>query len=87
MPGLSAMAYCFTSIGITSGHRHWKDFGLHPEVFFWVEDVDKVFAGHKQRGAKIFENPSDRPWDAHQYVIEEPNRYHVKIREPLDEKT
>jgi uncharacterized glyoxalase superfamily protein PhnB len=57
---------------------------LHPEIFLWVQDVDKIFEEHKRRGAKIFEEVSNRPWDARQYVIEEPNGYHLKVAEPLD---
>jgi uncharacterized glyoxalase superfamily protein PhnB len=57
---------------------------LHPEIFLWVQDVDKVFEEHKRRGARIFEEISDRPWDARQYVIEEPNGYHLKVAEPID---
>jgi uncharacterized glyoxalase superfamily protein PhnB len=60
-----------------------KDAGLHPEVFLWVQDVDKVFAEHKRRGANVVEELADRPWDARQYVIEDPNGYHIKIAEPL----
>ena len=32
-----------------------------------------------RRGAKIFEEIADRPWDARQYLIEDPNGYHIKI--------
>ena len=60
--------------------------GLHPELFLWVHDIDAVFEEHKRRGAKIFEDISDRAWDARQYVIEDPNGYHLKIAEPLDEE-
>ncbi len=60
-----------------------KNSGLHPDVFLWVQDVDKVFEDHKKRGAKIFEGISDRPWDARQYVIEDPNGYRLKIAEPI----
>jgi uncharacterized glyoxalase superfamily protein PhnB len=62
-----------------------KNCDLHPDVFLWVQDVDKVFEDHKSRGAKIFEPISDRPWDARQYVVEDPNGYRLKIAEPIDE--
>jgi uncharacterized glyoxalase superfamily protein PhnB len=62
-----------------------KNSDLHPDVFLWVEDVDKVFDEHKSRGAKIVEEIVDRPWDARQYVIEDPNGYHLKVAEPIDE--
>jgi catechol 2,3-dioxygenase-like lactoylglutathione lyase family enzyme len=58
--------------------------GLHPDVFLWVQDVDEVFAEHKSRGANIVEEVADRPWDARQYVIEDPNGYRIKIAEPID---
>jgi uncharacterized glyoxalase superfamily protein PhnB len=57
---------------------------LHPDVFLWVKDVDEAFEEHKQRGAKIIEEPVDKAWDARQYVIEDPNGYYLKIAEPLD---
>src|SRR5688572_23578873 len=55
---------------------------LHPDIFLWVQDVDAVFAEHRQRGAKIIEGVADRPWDARQYVLEDPNGYRLKIAEP-----
>jgi uncharacterized glyoxalase superfamily protein PhnB len=59
--------------------------GLHPEIFLWVEDVDAWFAQHQDNGAKIVEEISDRPWDARQYVVEDPNGYFIKIAQPIDE--
>lgn len=61
-----------------------KTLEIHPEIFLWVDEVDSVFAAHKSRGAKIVEEISDRPWDARQYVIEDPNGYHIKVAEPID---
>lgn len=58
---------------------------LHPDVFLWVQDVDAMFAEHRRNGAKIVEDISDRPWDARQYVLEDPNGYRLKIAEPIDE--
>jgi uncharacterized glyoxalase superfamily protein PhnB len=50
-----------------------------------VQDVDKAFEDHQRRGAKIVEELADRPWDARQYVIEDPGGYYLKIAEPIDE--
>lgn len=61
-----------------------KASGAHPDVFLWVQNVDGMFAEHQQAGAKIVEELADRPWDARQYVIEDPNGYYLKIAEPLD---
>ena len=62
-----------------------KTADLHPEVFLWVKDVDKILGEHKSRGAKIVEEIADRPRDARQYVIEDPNEYHIKVAEPIHE--
>jgi uncharacterized glyoxalase superfamily protein PhnB len=62
-----------------------KNSDLHPDIFLWVQNVDTVFEEHKRRGAKIIEEIADRPWDARQYVIEDPNGYRLKIAEPIDE--
>jgi uncharacterized glyoxalase superfamily protein PhnB len=61
-----------------------KSLDLHPDIFLWVHDVDRVFEEHKQRGATIVEELADRAWDARQYVIEDPNGYRLKIAEPID---
>jgi len=58
--------------------------GLNPDVFLWVEGVDELYQEHKTKGAKIFEEVADRPWDARQYVIEDPSGYHLKIGQPID---
>jgi uncharacterized glyoxalase superfamily protein PhnB len=62
-----------------------KKSGLHPDVFLWVEDVDAAYQQHQAGGARIVEEIADRPWDARQYVVEDPNGYHLKFAEPLDE--
>jgi hypothetical protein len=48
-------------------------FDLHPEVFVWVRDIDRVLEEQRLRGVRIVEEISDRVWDARQYVIEDPN--------------
>jgi catechol 2,3-dioxygenase-like lactoylglutathione lyase family enzyme len=63
-----------------------KQSDLHPDVFVWVRNVDAAYAEHARRGAKIVEEVADRPWDARQYVIEDPNGYRIKIAEPIDEE-
>jgi uncharacterized glyoxalase superfamily protein PhnB len=58
---------------------------MHPELFLWVDDVDALYADHIANGATIVEPISDRPWDARQYVIADPNGYHIKVAQPVDE--
>ena len=56
----------------------------HPDIFLWVEGIDEAFDTHRTRGAKIIEPLATRPWDARQYVVEDPNGYRLKIAEPID---
>ncbi len=60
-----------------------KKEGLHPEIFLWVHEIDVLYAEHIKLGLKVVEEIADRPWDARQYVIEDPNGYYLKIAEPL----
>jgi uncharacterized glyoxalase superfamily protein PhnB len=62
-----------------------RSLDLHPDIFLWVKQVDSVYEVHRSRGAKIVEEKSNRPWDARQYVIEDPNSYYIKVAEPTDE--
>ena len=62
-----------------------KESRLYPDVFLWVEDVDAAYQEHRASGAKIIEEIADRPWGARQYVVEDPNGYHLKFAEPIDE--
>ena len=75
------LLYVARDTGLASVLKSRTD--LHPEVFLWVHNVDEVFKEHKLRGAVIVEEIADRAWDARQYVIEDPNGYHLKIAEPL----
>jgi uncharacterized glyoxalase superfamily protein PhnB len=61
-----------------------RSLDLHPDIFLWVKDVDTVYEAHKTRGAKVVEEISNRPWNARQYVIEDPNGYYIKVAEPTD---
>ena len=62
-----------------------KSKDLHPDIFLWVQDVDRFFEEHRRRGAMIIEAVSNRPWDARQYVVEDLNGYRLKIAESVDE--
>jgi uncharacterized glyoxalase superfamily protein PhnB len=61
-----------------------KDGCHNPDVFLWVEGVDELYQEHKAKGAKIVEEIADRPWDARQYVVEDPSGYYLKIAQPIN---
>jgi uncharacterized glyoxalase superfamily protein PhnB len=60
-----------------------RERGLAPDVFLWVSDIDRVYARHCANGAEIVEELSERPWGARQYVVREPNGYHLKIAQSV----
>jgi len=60
-----------------------KERHIHPEIFIWLSDADKLFHTHVTNGAKVIEPISDRTWGARQYVIEEINGCYLKFAQPI----
>ncbi len=58
---------------------------LAPDIFLWVTDIDSVYAQHRASRADITEELTARPWGVRQYVVREPNGYHLKVAESQDE--
>ena len=56
---------------------------ISPEIFIWISKADQLYEGHKANGAEIVEPVSDRPWGSRQYVIKDPNGYHLKFAQPI----
>lgn len=56
-----------------SGHQHWIN----------VEDADASFSNHVARGAEVVEPIADRPWGFREYVLADPNGYHLRFAGPL----
>jgi uncharacterized glyoxalase superfamily protein PhnB len=63
--------------------RAIRERGLAPDLFLWVNDVDDIYARHRANGAEIVEDLAERPWGARQYVVREPNGYHLKIAQAV----
>lgn len=60
-----------------------KNKNLIPEIFIWVTEASGLFQQHVAKGAEIFEDISDRPWGARQYVVKDINGYHLKFAQPI----
>jgi len=54
-----------------------KERRLAPDVFLWVNQ-------HRARNADIVEELTARPWGVRQYVVREPNGYHLKVAESYE---
>ena len=55
------------------GHQHWIK----------IDDADSHYADHLKRGAKVVSPIEDRPWGVREYVVEDPNGYHLRFAGPL----
>jgi predicted enzyme related to lactoylglutathione lyase len=54
--------------------------------FTWNRDVDELVERVKAAGGKILDGPVDRPWNARELVIEEPNGYRMSFSQQIREK-
>jgi hypothetical protein len=57
---------------------------LSPDIFLWVSDIGSIYEQHRSKQADITEELTERPWGVRQYVIREPNGYHLKIAESIE---
>jgi hypothetical protein len=57
---------------------------LAPEIFLWVNDIYTVYRQHRASDAEFVEELTSRPWGVRQYVVREPNGYHLKVAECID---
>jgi uncharacterized glyoxalase superfamily protein PhnB len=58
------------------GHQHW----------FGVEDADALHDRHVAAGATVVEPIGDRPWGVREYVVRDPNGYHLRFAGPVEYK-
>jgi uncharacterized glyoxalase superfamily protein PhnB len=61
-----------------------KERRLAPDIFLWVNQIDQVYDQHRARNADIVEELTARPWGVRQYVVREPNGYHIKVAESYE---
>lgn len=60
---------------------HWKTNGIW-NVYFWVDDVDALFAEFQQRGAKIDYGLSDKPYDVREFGIQDLDGHDIAFGQP-----
>jgi uncharacterized glyoxalase superfamily protein PhnB len=56
------------------GHQH----------YFFVKDVDDLYARHLQNGVSIISPLERKPWGMREYTVRDPNGYHLRFGEPCD---
>ena len=55
------------------GHQHWIK----------VDDADELYRLHQAKGAMVVQEIEDKPWGVREYVVEDPNGYHLRFAGPL----
>ncbi len=79
----------------TFGGVSWKQiqvlFSLQPGMkgkteglqhMFRVDDIRSLYEKHKSAGAPIIEELSNKPWGISEYVVRDPNGYHLRFAGP-----
>jgi predicted enzyme related to lactoylglutathione lyase len=54
--------------------------------FTWHRDVDELVARVQKAGGKIVDGPVDRPWNARELVVEDPNGYRLSFSRQIADK-
>ena len=63
---------------------HWKVDPNMWNVYFWVDDVDALFAEFKQRGAKIDYELHDKPYDVREFGVQDLDGYDIGFGQPKE---
>lgn len=61
---------------------HWQ---VNPQmwnVYFWVSDVDALYAEFKKRGAKIDYEVHDKPYDVREFGVQDLDGYDIAFGQP-----
>jgi len=54
--------------------------------FTWKTSVDDLVPKLQRFGGKVIDGPADRPWNARELVVEDPNGYRLCFSQPIAEK-
>ena len=54
--------------------------------FTWSKSVDELAQRVKAAGGKVLDGPADRPWNARELVIEDPNGYRLSFSQAIAHK-
>jgi uncharacterized glyoxalase superfamily protein PhnB len=61
---------------------HWKVNRGIWNVYFWVDDVEALFAEFEQRGATIDYGLSNKPYDVREFGIQDLDGYDIGFGQP-----
>jgi len=76
----------YQDVLIVKGEKH-KAQGQGVTVSFtWQSSVDDLVAKVRTAGGKVLDGPVDRPWNARELVIEDPNGYRLSFSQSIPHK-
>ena len=58
----------------------------HFEICWFVCNVDVVYEEYKSKGINIVSDLEEKPWKMKEFTIQDPNGYHIRIGEGIDEE-
>ncbi|MFT3783530.1 MAG: VOC family protein [Nibricoccus sp.] len=62
---------------------HWKiDAGIW-NVYFWVDEIETLFAEFTHRGAKIDYGLTNKPYDVREFGVQDLDGYDIGFGQPL----
>ena len=64
---------------------HWKVNSCMWNVYFWVDDVDALFAEFQNSGAKIDYGLDNKPYQVREFGIQDLDGYDIAFGQPLDQ--
>jgi uncharacterized glyoxalase superfamily protein PhnB len=65
---------------------HWKVNRNMWNVYFWVDDVDTLFADFKRRGARIDYEPHDKSYDVREFGVQDLDGHDIAFGQPIDRR-
>lgn len=62
---------------------HWQINHNMWNVYFWVDDVDALYAEFQKRGAKIDYGLGNKPYDVREFGVQDLDGYDIAFGQPL----
>lgn len=62
---------------------NWKSVSGTSNVYFWVDDVEKLYEEYKASGAKIDYDLCEQPYGMKEFGINDPDEYDIAFGQPM----
>ena len=76
----------YQDVLIVKGEKHKAQGQGVTLSFTWHSSVDELVERVRTAGGKVLDGPVDRPWNARELVIEDPNGYRLSFSQSIPHK-